>query len=129
LPSIRFGRPSADKNSDLFAVSNDNTALRKSERTMGALIRRTNWVGVPRGCDGTCIAGDRYGSEVNKRPGQCFVRIRVQHPEIWAALRPSLIHQKAHTSDRAQSPIALRRELLASLTTQSIKDQWANVLA
>jgi hypothetical protein len=62
LPSIRFGHPSADKNSDLFAVSNDNTALRKSEGTMGALIRRTNWVGVPRGCDGTCVAGDRYGS-------------------------------------------------------------------
>jgi hypothetical protein len=41
----------------------------------------------------------------------------------------SVSPQDARTSDGAQSPIALRRELLASLTIQSIKDRSANVLA
>jgi hypothetical protein len=49
LPLICFRHPSADKNSGLVAVSDDNTVPRKGERTMGTLaIRRTNWMGVPR---------------------------------------------------------------------------------
>jgi hypothetical protein len=48
-PFIRFGHPSANRNSDLIAVSDGNTALRKSGKTMGIrTIRRTNWVGNPR---------------------------------------------------------------------------------
>ena len=48
-PFIRFRHPSANRNSDLIAVSDGNTALRKSGRTMGIrTIRRTNWVSNPR---------------------------------------------------------------------------------
>ena len=49
LPLICFQYPSANKNSDLGAASDDNTALRKSERTIGtATIRLTNLLCIPR---------------------------------------------------------------------------------
>ena len=113
LPLICFQHPSANKNSDLDVASDDNTALRKSERTMGtATIRRTNWVGIPRLDDfisrlhrgRRCVSIEGGLRPVVTRAFACSIsRNSVAH-------RPSLLpHGRARTSDRAQSPIASQR--------------------
>jgi hypothetical protein len=74
---ICFKHPSANRNSDLVAVS-DFTALRKSERTMGTDL--SNELGGRSSGSGWylhCRRLVRRSLRWNK--GQCYVRICVQH--------------------------------------------------
>ena len=130
LPLICFQHPSANKNSDLDVASDDNTALRKSERTLGtATIRRTNWLGIPRLDDfisrlhrgRRCVSIEGGLRPVVTRAFACSIsRNSVAH-------RPSLLpHGRARTSDRAQSPIASQRVVGITDNTEYM-DQPAHV--
>lgn len=130
LSSIRSRYPIADIHSDLAVVSGINTALRKSERIKGTeTIRRTNWrVFLEILVD---LASQEFGTDVEGgTKAIAYARYCVQHfLTSHGPQTKSVSPREAHTSDRARSPIALRRELLGSLTTQDIRDDAASVLA